>query len=50
MSEETNNIIIEPNKAITKNPGRVAWGKNLAKMSKDLKEKRKLVIQKKLNY
>ena len=51
MSEETNNIIVEANKPITKNPGRVAWGTKLAKMSKDLKEKfRKLVIQKKINY
>ena len=51
MSEETNNIIVEANKPSTKNPGRVAWGKKLAKMSKDLKEKfRKLVKQKKINY
>ena len=41
MSEETNNIIVEENKPITKNPGRVAWGKKLAKMSKDLKDKKK---------
>ena len=41
MSEETNNIIAEENKPITKNPGRVAWGKKLAKMSKDLKKKQK---------
>ena len=37
MSEETNNIIVEENKY----PGRVAWGKKLAKMSKDLKDKKK---------
>lgn len=37
MSEENNE-----NKVITKNAGRVAWGKKLAKMSKELKEKKKL--------
>jgi hypothetical protein len=31
----------EENKPITKNPVRVAWGKQLAKMSKELKEKKK---------
>ena len=41
MSEETNNNIIEESKSIPKNPGRVAWGKKLAKMSKELKEKKK---------
>jgi butyrate kinase len=30
------------NKLITKNAGRVAWGKKLAKISKELKEKKKL--------
>ena len=40
MLEETNNIIVEAKKPITKNRGRVAWGKKLAKISKDLKEKK----------
>ena len=41
MPKETNNIIVEKNKPITKIPGRVAWSKKLAKMSKDIKEKMK---------
>ena len=41
MSEETHNILVEENKPITKNPGRVAWDKKLAKMSKELKDKMK---------
>ena len=41
MSEEHNNIIIKENKSTLKNPGRVAWGRELAKMSKELKEKKK---------
>ena len=41
MSEDTNTIIVEENKPITKNPDRIAWGNKLAKMSKDLKEKKK---------
>ena len=40
MSEKNNNIIIEENKSTPKNPGRVAWGRKLAKMSKELKEKK----------
>lgn len=39
MSENNNNV--EESKTIIKNPGRVAWGKKLAKMSKELKEKKK---------
>ena len=45
MSEENN--IIDENKSTPKNPGRVAWRKKLTKMSKEMKEKRRLVIQKK---
>ena len=41
MLEETNNNIIKENKSITKNPGRIAWGRKLFKMLKDLKEKEK---------
>ena len=41
MSKENNNIIIEENKSTPKIPDRVAWGRNLAKMSKELKEKKK---------
>jgi len=37
MSEETTNIITNDKHKI-KNPGRVAWGKKLAKMSKELKD------------
>ena len=40
MSEENNNIIIEANKLTPKNPGRVAYGRKLATMSKELKEKK----------
>ena len=39
MSEENN--IIDENKSTPKNPGRVAWGRKLAKMSKELKQKKK---------
>ena len=37
MSEENNNIIIEENKSTPRNLGRVAWGRKLAKMLKELK-------------
>ena len=50
MSEETNNIIVEKNKLITKNPGRVAWSKKVAKMSKDLKEKKKAGNAEEIGY
>jgi hypothetical protein len=33
-------VQIEPSEHV-KNPGRVAWGKKLARMSKELKEKKK---------
>ena len=40
MSEETNNTIVEKNKPFTKNPGRFAWGKKLAKSVQRFKRKK----------